>query len=550
MQTLHAQDIAQIGKKESFKVTGGVSANQQFYLSDGVNNRRDPYNYFLSARLTVSYAGLSIPFTATYSNQKLGYGQPFNIIGLSPKYKWITAHLGYRNMTFSPYTLGGHQFLGAGVEVEPSKEWKIAAMYGRMLKAVEMGTNNRPSYERYGMGLKVENIGERTTLGFSVFTARDNANSLETPLDPLSITPQENFALSVNVKRKIGSHLTASVDLARSALTRDVRSEGVNVSGGVNNIFLIQRRNSTNYYNAMKFGVNYQLQTINFGIAYERIDPGYKSLGAYFFNNDLESYTFNANTALFKNKLSIGVNLGKQLDNLDRSKASTQSRWVSAFNIGFNPNQKWNISTSFSNFQSYTNVRPVSQVNSLYTNPTDTLNFVLVSQSAQANVMRVLSSNENTQSSINLGGSVQLSSQKTSSQTLYSPTFYNGNLGYNHQLPKKKLGFTIGVNGNISGAGKESILFAGPTAGLNKTFFKDQIRSGINGSWNKVYTGGIATSSLVSVSQNNSYTLKKKHGFNISLTYTRMAKPNAGLETGFVRPINDFIASAGYGYSF
>jgi hypothetical protein len=46
-------------------------------------------------------------------------------------------------------------------------------------------------------------------------------------------------------------------------------------------------------YSAYNGGVNLKLKKGMVGVKYERIDPGYKTLGAYYFNNDLENITLN-----------------------------------------------------------------------------------------------------------------------------------------------------------------------------------------------------------------------------------------------------------------
>jgi len=38
---------------------------------------------------------------------------------MSPYYKWITIHVGYRNINYSQFTLAGHTILGAGIELHP-----------------------------------------------------------------------------------------------------------------------------------------------------------------------------------------------------------------------------------------------------------------------------------------------------------------------------------------------------------------------------------------------------------------------------------------------
>ena len=72
-----------------------------------------------------------------------------------------------------------------------------------------------------------------------------------------------------------------------------------------------------NYFNALNVSFDYPAGNGTIGAGYERIDPNYKTLGAYFFNNDLENITVNASQTIFDNKLNLSVNAGLQQDNLD-----------------------------------------------------------------------------------------------------------------------------------------------------------------------------------------------------------------------------------------
>ena len=113
--TLHAQDLSDIGKGAPFSYTGNISNRLVFYNASGIPNRRDPFGYVLNGGINLSFYKLTLPFTFTYSNQGTSFGQPFNQFGVSPTYKWVTLHLGYRNVTHSSLTLAGHQMLGAWI---------------------------------------------------------------------------------------------------------------------------------------------------------------------------------------------------------------------------------------------------------------------------------------------------------------------------------------------------------------------------------------------------------------------------------------------------
>jgi hypothetical protein len=99
-------------------------------------------------------------------------------------------------MTFSNYTLSGHVFLGGGVELTPGK-WRIAAMYGRLKKAVSVGEldslqYDNIAYKRMGYGLKVGYDDNGNSISANIFTAKDDPNSVLFVPPESQITPQQN----------------------------------------------------------------------------------------------------------------------------------------------------------------------------------------------------------------------------------------------------------------------------------------------------------------------------------------------------------------------
>lgn len=87
--------------KHPIQVSGGLNATTGFYTAFGAPSRRPPFTYGLNANLNFKVLGMiDVPFSASFSQQQSNFTQPFNQYGISPKYKWVTAHIGYRNMTF------------------------------------------------------------------------------------------------------------------------------------------------------------------------------------------------------------------------------------------------------------------------------------------------------------------------------------------------------------------------------------------------------------------------------------------------------------------
>ncbi len=196
----------------------------------------------------------------------------------------------------------------------------------------------------------------------------------------------ENLAGSISFLYKPVKFLEISAEYGISMLTMDRRSPGDNQKG-ILGLWPGCNMSSATYH-ALKAQLNYVGENNRFGIGYERIDPGYRTLGAYYFTNDLENITVNAYQSLWNNKLSISLSVGYEHDDLEKSKASASSRVVGSANITAAFSERVNANLSYTNFQTYTNVRSnfelINQENNL--DRLDTLNFVQLSQSANLNL--------------------------------------------------------------------------------------------------------------------------------------------------------------------
>lgn len=260
-----AQDLESIGQEKPLRISGGVSASQIFYAASGAEARRDPYSYFLSGNLNFDLYGWSVPLSFSFSNQNLSYQQPFNQYGLHPTYKWITGHLGYASMNFSPYTLSGHLFKGVGVELSPEGEFSFSAMYGRLQKAVEADSSpenvsaQQPAFKRMGYGFKINYKNSGDYVDLILFRAKDEVNSLAYIPAREAIMPAENLVMSIGAGKMFFDRLLLSAELAGSAFSRDVRSaESPGQSPYSWMSFLYTPRSSSSYYKAFKSGLSYR----------------------------------------------------------------------------------------------------------------------------------------------------------------------------------------------------------------------------------------------------------------------------------------------------
>ena len=546
-------DLETFGKSSPFKIGGGISASSVFYSSNQRNNRA-PFTYFAQGNLNISYYNFSIPISYNYSNQgaQLGYQLPFNFnrLSLHPKYKWVTAHVGDVNMSFSPYTLSGHQFSGAGVELQPTKAISFKAMYGRLVKAITPTEDDRTlaSYQRMGYGFKTVYEQKAYTVGVSTFYAIDNQNSIAINPDEQGVFPKENLVLDVEGRVALNNDLELNATYATTILTQDLRAQETSetTKGVLRKLF--NNRASTEYYNAYKLGVKYSMYEATLGIDYERVAPGYETLGAYFFNNDFENITLNLSRPLFNHKVNLSFNVGYQRDDLEDQKANPTSRFVGAINATYTPSERLSLTGSYSNFSTYTNVRSnqfedINDAN-LLDNVVDTLNYKQVSQNANLNINYILSSTKTKNENLNLNYNVSDISNAQGGVVRVgdASVFHNFSTAYTYGIKELHLNITPAIHGTYNTIGLEDAITWGPTISVKKGFFNNELKSVLSSSYNtaKNISGAMKTTNLRG---GVSYVYLEKH--NLSLNAIQLFR-----STPSVSGLKEFTATLAYNYSF
>lgn len=555
-----AQRLDAVGKEPFLKINGSIATNQIIYSASGINSRRDPYTFFVNGGLNLDIYGWVVPFSFSYSNQNKGaFQQPFNQYSLHPSYKWVTAHIGYQSMSLSSYTVNGHVFSGLGVDLAPEGKWKVSALAGRFQKAVDpvldalRAPEIEPAYQRMGYGVKVSYAGE-DQYDLILFKAKDDINSITAVPDDILVKPQDNVVAGFNFSKKLGQKLLINGEIGLSALTNDLEASKDSTSEKVlEESFLLQTNTSTAYYKAFKAGLQYNLGKAILGVGYERIDPEYKTLGAYYFANDLENVTGNLSTRFWQDKISLAVHAGVQRDDLRNDKVSSMKRFVGSLNVGANLSSKLSVNASYSNFQSFVNIRSAfDELNSLtpYDN-LDTLNFTQISQQTNLGANYILRQDPNKTSLINLNVSHMLTTDEQGGQKQNTGgQFYNFNGSYALNLVPQQVSVQVGLNANQNHSGTFNTTTWGPTGGINKSFFDKQLRSGISVSWNQSQTQGQGSAAVLNTRLNNTLVFKKKHNLNLSMV---MLLRSSETVEGVVLPnrnFREFTATMGYNYNF
>ncbi|GHT64826.1 hypothetical protein AGMMS50239_23280 [Bacteroidia bacterium] len=549
-QSFRIEDLKDMfGKGKPLKLNGGFSANSVFNAGNAISGR-DPFAYYLNGNINLNiYGQLNLPFSFNFTNSGSSYRLPSspNRLSIHPSYKWITGHIGDVSMTFSPYTLNGHIFTGAGVELAP-EGWEFAVMYGRLQKAVEYDEIQPaflPTYKRMGYGVKAGRITDKYRISLNLLNAKDEESSLHFRPDSLGITPMENLAGSLSFAYKPAKFIELAGEYGLSLLTSDTRLSNQERDGILD---LWQGSNmSSTCYNAFKMQVNYVGETNRLGIAYERIDPDYKTLGAYYFTNDVENITFNAYQSMWQNKLNVAMSLGYENSNLSGGKANLNTRVVGSLNITGTLSERIIANLSYSNFQSFSVVRSDFELinQEITLDKLDTLSFVQISQSANLNLNLVTKKSEVEMHNVNINLSYQDAANKQGGK--YQPGSVTGmtntSASYTISYPKKGMSINGAANINNSRVYNGNSLTWGPTLGASSQMLKKKVTISGAASYNTTNLESVKQNEVILFRLNSSYNPAGRHYFTLAYTFQWRSALN--------RPeTNSSLVTVGYNCNF
>ena len=538
MKPSYAQNIEEVlafRKKTPFKISGSISARATLFSSQP-SEARQSFTYQLTGAVNLSlYELLNIPLSFNLNNYGANFSYPSlpNRLSLHPSYKWVKAHIGDVSMSFGPYTLNGHQFTGLGVELSPGR-WQVSTMAGRLLKRVDADPNIpslQVGYERWGYGLKTRYEGSTFALGGTVFAARDRDGRISFDLDALGIYPKGNIALGLEGSLSLIKDLKLSLEYGLSRMQQDLRSTEVS------------------YYHALRADVSYSFVGNTLGVGYERIDPGYATLGAYYFNNDYENLTLNYSRSFFDSKLSLALSGGLQRDDLMGQKQEHNKRFVGSAQVGFTPSEALSASVSLSSFQSYRNLKSsFDYINARtpYDN-LDTLQFTQLSHSLDADISWRLKQSEAQTQTLSATLSYQEAADRQGRYIQPGQLTRFMNLGTSYSLDLSALDLTLTGGFNVSNnyADRKAVLTLGPSLSLAKRFLKKQLSTGLSLSYNETQEAGHRLAQVYNLRATAGYRFWGKHGLNASIAYQGRKFRHA-----VSSPRYSFTSELSYSYSF
>ncbi|MDR2448872.1 MAG: hypothetical protein LBD52_02810 [Prevotellaceae bacterium] len=514
--TVVAQDIEAIAKAPVLTLNGGLSLSQIATFMPGDTTAQDPYAMYLAGNLNLSFFDVvHIPLSFAYTNRQLSkeVSLPFNRFSIAPSYKWVKVYAGYASMQFSPYSLAGHEVFGGGVELTPGNGFKISAICGRLKKAVSGGEGLDSSYQRMGGGFKVEYAGKQFDVGVNIFKAQDLSSSLP---DSVAIAPQDNLSGTVSAAINFIKNIRFGAEYGFSALNQ-------NTGKGRHGFRLLETGGNVAMYHAIKTNLTYTSPVGAIGATYERIDPNYITLGAYYMTNDYENITANYSTAI--KTVNIAIDGGYQRDNLNGQKTNTTSRMIFSGNVSANIGKELTLSANLSNVQSYVYINDiydrVTQTNEFQN--LDTLNVTQLNYTASLDAAYLLQSGKERRQGFNVGFMYQKSAEQQDFTGYSGNDIYNGSLSYQYAVIPAKFNASASVNYNHNRMPDDLYIRAMTYNGsLQKVFF-ETLRTAFTCTYSNMANNSGNLSNVFNVRLTGGYVFFKNHNLSLNVAMIHSA---------------------------
>jgi len=518
--TAQSFDVEALPKAKKLDWSGSVGVTATGYTASGIPNRSNPFTWSLNANVNVRVLEvLDLPFSLTVGKYQTQFTKPYLQFGISPRYKWATLHLGNSNLTFNPYTLSGHSFVGAGVELKPGK-FRFAAMYGRLNKAVEVdtsvGNTKIPSFKRMGYGVKIGYGKDDNFIDLIYFHAKDDANSLKTWQDPEiqeflgdanTLTPKENNVIGTSAKLTI-KKFSFNMDAAISYYNRNIAdSQSLQNKKGIN----ISPDKKLQY--AGKAGIGYNFTNFSIRADYERVLPDYVTLGSYFFTTDIENFTFSPSGSFDSSKGTYALSVGLQKNNLDKTKTETTKRFIGSANISYNPSAKWAFNLVYNNFsvkqvQGTEPIKDSSRLRQVNQTFTFTPTYSIIKDSVATHSLSV-TANYNDVNDRNI---------ITREFTNMKATMFSFN--HSSSFVKKSNSINSGLNFNRIKTAASTNTQYGATVGYTQSFFKQALITSVGVNYNMSYVNAVQDGSIITGNITAGYQFKK-HAFSFNASLIR-----------------------------
>lgn len=335
--------------------SGSLGFLSEAYAVSGIDPRRPPAMGQLMLNTNFSLFGLRSGFNMVYSTDDNPLRQSMNRFYYSGSWRWLSLSAGDVAPVFSRYSLSGVTVRGGMIEVNPGN-LSLSATAGRTKRKVVFTDEpgfREPSFEQWLYGARI-GMGSRGRTQFALSgvyvydvesLAGDWGNA--SPAENLSLTPEFNLSL-LNGSIYLTSNFTLSF------FSSDVTSEELDLAGipGVEflaGIFTPRASSRVDYAGEVSALVHAGPLSITGG--YERVQPGFMSLGLGQVRSDQEMFRFRPQARLMNGRINLGAGYTRGRNNLMETRISTVERQQINTNANIRITPSANLTLSYMHMQ-------------------------------------------------------------------------------------------------------------------------------------------------------------------------------------------------------
>lgn len=422
-----AQDVEDI-----IQLRGSAGFDVRAYTVNGIAARRAPLIARSYANLSFNMLGLSSGVNLSYSTQDSRIGQSMNQLAFNTSWDWGNLSAGTVSPSFSRYGMRGISVRGVQAGFRYG-DFELDIVAGRNKKAIEFDPDRRfrePAFQRMAYGARI-GYGKAASnyIRVSVGYVRDAQTSIDAP-DNIAPAENVNFTTEAGVSF---SRFRFTGEITASAISLDTRNP--ETSGESLFIFpsgIITPRQGSYVDYAGQAQMQFIYDDFRLQADYERIQPGFQSLGLSRIFNDTESIRLQPSIQFLDNRIRMSVNSSLTRNNLLGQLQSTYQRLQLGTNINARISDEFTLGFGY-NFANNEN-RPDSGVSDpVRIQQRQVLHNIMVSPSYNFTTGEL-------RHGINLSASLQFSDDLSDavSQGLRdgrSQTVSSNTLGYNVQFP-------------------------------------------------------------------------------------------------------------------
>lgn len=421
-------------------------------------------------------------------------------------------------MRISPYSLAGHTFWGAGVDLTP-KKFRFSAMYGNLeniqfqTDTVIVGDELLKPYKRKAYAIKLGFGSSSSYFDLNVFRAEDDPGSVK---NYPGYKPARNTILGISTRLDLLWKISFSGNIAASFITGDINAQKleslINISNKLlSKIISITGSNLSSRANlAGDAELSMKLKRFSLGLQYKRIDPLYNSLGAYYFYNDFENYTLRSSINLLKSRIRLKGSYGVQRNNLSNLRSISNLRTIGSANIFLRLGKYFNITGAYSNYQ--------TQQRDGFLVIADTLRLAQINERFSISP-GVIFGDKKIKHSVRLSGTYQKFNYVNNPYGNNSNNIKGLYLNYNFKHKDSKTNLKFGANYNETSYNDRDNVRYGITLGAKKDFFDKKLNLRLSTTWNKNISNAQSDGNIISLRLNSNYKLNKKQRMTFNLSW-------------------------------